>query len=144
VAAGSGLVTGMTKVDEMVPESCWNLFEAAGVPQWRKDRCDYTLGRFSPDERLMLGHPTYRDGPGDRVLAILDAETGRAFVEYNAEEMSLIADAVWEDETHVLATVYGEDGWHVMRLDTEGTMVDVSGPLPGAELETPVQFGAAP
>jgi hypothetical protein len=75
----------------------------------------------------------------------VDVETGKALVEYDTPDTSFIANSVWEDDTHVLTLVYGEQGWHILRLDTEGNIENANGAaLPGDDMSAPVQFGARP
>ncbi|HSV39356.1 MAG TPA: hypothetical protein VLI04_11410 [Nocardioidaceae bacterium] len=142
VARESGLITGMVSVDEMVPESCWNLFDSNGA-LWPKAKCAYTLGHFNESEQLIIGKPSYLDSIGDGLVAIVDVETGKALVEYDTPDDSFIANSVWEDDAHVLTLVYSPAGWHILRLDTEGNIENVNGAaLPGEAEFAPVQFGA--
>ena len=145
VAYSTQRITGETSIDEMVPESCWNLFDPSGSKLWSQDRCEYTLGAFNSSEDLLLGHPTWLSGIGDGLVSIVDAKTGEALVEYNTPDDAFIANAVWEDESHVLALVHEPDGWFILRLDTVGNIENVNGAaLPGDDLSAPVQFGARP
>src|SRR5215218_4888817 len=114
--------------------------------------CRYALGQFSPDGRYVLGHPPSGDGSGHTSLAILDAATGHVVAEVrnDAQTQAHVNTAVWDKDDTVLATVYEQGTWSVMRLGLDGALTSVSGPgLPaelagGDDTTPPLRFSARP
>jgi hypothetical protein len=125
--------------------SCSAVFDDRWVERWRT--CDYTLGRFSADGRYVLGHPAYRDGIGDGMLAILDARTGEVLVDARPEPdvYAFVHDAVWQPDGTVLATVWDTDGWALLRLTPDGHLTRaLAGRLAGEPEDAPVALAATP
>ncbi|MGH3329920.1 MAG: hypothetical protein ACRDPJ_01325 [Nocardioidaceae bacterium] len=142
-ASESGLIAGMTTVTD--EGSCSAVVRADGFQRlWQT--CDFTLLTFSPDGRHVLATSSYRDGLGDRELAILDARTGEVVRHYEKKSMGSlhINHMVWEDDTHALATVFEDGEWAVVRVDTEGNVESATEPVPGLDMECPLFFSARP
>ncbi|MGA8209379.1 MAG: hypothetical protein WB798_04420, partial [Nocardioidaceae bacterium] len=143
--ARDGRVDGIVSVTDQ--GSCSVMLEPNGDVAWRT--CAHTLGAFSPDGRLVLGHPAYRDGIGDGSLAILDAVTGAVLVDYvnDATTQAFLHTAVWDADGTVLATVFARGSWSLMRMTSQGDLSNVSGGgLAGGSDETspPLAFAARP
>jgi hypothetical protein len=84
------------------------------------ETCDYSLTSFSPDGKYVLAGPAYLDGPGDGQLAVLDANTGHVVLELGTAENGLVQQLIWEDDTHLLTTVYEAGQWAVERIEING------------------------
>ena len=129
-----GWVDGVVSADDF--GSCSVMLDQDAREQWRT--CDYTLGRFSPDGKYVLGHPAYRDGIGDGSVAILDARSGKVLVDYknDRQAQAFINNAVWDTDGTVLATVFARGSWSLLRLTPQGdlSLVDDLGAL-GSDMD---------
>ena len=137
-----GLVAGFTSTSD--DGSCSAVIDDRGAEVW--DTCDHSLGRFSPDGSLVIGHPADRDGIGDSSVAVLDAATGEALVEYqnDLETQAFINDVAWDTDGTLLATVYERGSWSVMRMTPDGQLSEVLGEIGTDEMEVPVRFATQP
>ncbi|MGN6574783.1 MAG: hypothetical protein ACTHKG_03770 [Nocardioides sp.] len=143
-----GLVSGRVSLHEREDRACYAVMDPATSSR-QFTTCKYSLWKFSPDGRYVFAHPPIYDGNFvGQSVAILDARSGEPIVQYSADGPSgpWIRDVAWEDQTHLLATVYeGTDRWYVLRLALDGTIENVTKtPLPGGELDSPVLFSARP
>ncbi len=90
---------------------------------WRT--CKFTPEHWSPDGRYVTAGPPYLDGLCCAQYDVLDGRTGRSVLTMDAgtsaDNMSYIRSLGWEDETHVLALTYLEDGWRVVRVGLDGS-----------------------
>ena len=115
---------------------------------WEKawQTCDYTLGQFSPDGRYVIGRPAYLDGSGDSSVGILDARSGELLAEYtNSEEHpAIINNVVWDEDGTLLATVYENDAWSLMRMTADGQLTSVSNLIDGPMEDAPLRFSTRP
>ena len=57
-----------------------------------------------------------------------------------AEDLTFYNSAVWEDETHVLFTLFQDGKWSIVRMDVDGAMEFAVAPQPGDEMEVPWHF----
>jgi hypothetical protein len=124
--------------------SCSAVFDDDWRQQWRT--CDYTLGRFSPDGRYVIGRPAYLDGLGDGVLVVLDARTGEVLADARPAQggSAFVNDAVWQPDGTVLAAVW-DDGWTLLRLTPEGELTRaLADPLPGRPEDAPFVLAGTP
>jgi hypothetical protein len=141
VSEAAGLVAGYSEFTE--DGTCSAVYEASGRrPLWQT--CDYSFDHFSPDGRLLIGDPAYRDGVGDSFAVVVDAATGDVVRKFSVESVraagggtghrGFIADTAFEDDSHVLLhlNMYteGDPGTRqaLVRCDIEGR----------CELATPV------
>jgi len=124
--------------------SCWAVVDAEGTPDW--STCDYSLGRLSPDGKYVVGTDPYGDGLGASWVAVLDASDGHEVARYaRADNGSLfIADLAWEDDTHLLAVVWENGEWSVVRMDPDGGLQEASKALAADETSRPFWFAATP
>lgn len=135
-SSATGVIVGVTKVHED-NSSCSAVVDAqTGTPTWTT--CDYTLESLSPDGSYVLGLPSYLDGAGSRTMAVLDAATGEAVVDYELKgppnRLLVINERVaWEDEDSFVATMFSGDRQYVVRLGLDGTAERII--APGTELE---------
>jgi hypothetical protein len=134
--ASDGRVAGMVSASDT--GSCSAVLNADGRMLWKT--CDYSLGRFSPDGRYVIGHPAYADGLGDSLVAVLDARTGKPLVEYRTNRDAFVTTTVWDSDGTLLSMLY-DHGWALMRLDRSGSYASVSsGRIAGPRERTPVVF----
>ena len=137
-SSAAGVLAGVTKVRKDL-SSCSAVIDAqalTGSPAW--STCDHTLTSFSPDGRYVVGLASYLDGNGSTTLAILDAATGEAVVDYqligSRNGVVGIHDRVaWEDEDTLVTTVVSGDRQYVVRLGLDGNAERIT--APGTELE---------
>jgi hypothetical protein len=102
------------------------------------ETCKHTLESFSPDGRLILGVPAYRDGIGDGVIAMYDLKGNLLFERHSTlTTQSFYASAPWEDATHVLAAVFQDGKWAVVRIASDGSMEYAVPPVAGQDLANP-------
>lgn len=104
------------------PGSCSAVLDGDNRELWKT--CDYTLGTFSPDGELVLGHPAYQSGDGDASLAILDADDGTVLAEYvnDARSQAFVTSTVWDADGTVLGMVRQGTTWHLMRFTSDGQL----------------------
>jgi hypothetical protein len=131
----SGLTIGFTSLTDS--GSCSKLAGGGEFQGW--STCKHTLDAFSPDGKLVLAGPAYRDGIGDGVIAMYDASSGNlAFQRTNSQQsQSFYSQAVWEDDTHVLAPVFQANRWAIVRIGSDGSMEYAVPPVKGAMDQNP-------
>ena len=123
VALGGAMV-GMTSVSD--EGSCWGRFQTwEPKPVW--ETCDYTLFDFSPSGARILAGPAYLDGFGQGIAAVLD-DSGRVLAEWHSGGQAALLHTVWEDDDHVLAMVFQDDQWAVLRLGVADGSVELAVP----------------
>ncbi len=89
--------------------------------------CEHALFQFSPGGEFISASPTsYLDGFGTAGLTIVD-ERGRDVAYWSSADQpqdaqDFLYSHTWEDENHVLAISSGPQGWHVLRLGTDGSI----------------------
>jgi hypothetical protein len=139
----TGMVSGLTSIDELEPGSC-SAVVAAATGQIRWETCDYTLESFSPDGRYVIGTEDYHDGIGGNTVAILDATDGTVLVEYSTLDVGFTQASVWETNSTVLVTTYQDGQWYALRLGLDGTMTQALGPVRAGDLDNPWGWGLRP
>jgi hypothetical protein len=139
----TGLVSGLTSVDELEPGSC-SAVAVAATGQQRWETCDYTLEAFSPDGRYVIGTEDWHDGIGGDTVAILDATDGTVLVEYSTRDLGFTHSSVWESDSTVLVTTYQDGQWYALRLGLDGTVTQALDPVRAGELDNPWGWGLRP
>jgi hypothetical protein len=142
-ATDDGRVIGHTSIDDLEPGSCSALLDPAdtgSTPLW--ETCNHTLDTFSPNGDYVLASDAYGDGIGSGVIAIYDAADGTLLAERKNKSGGLIFynDATWEDETHVLLSVFQDGKWSIVRMDVNGAMEFAVEPQKGDEMQVPWHF----
>jgi hypothetical protein len=123
VAQGGAMVAMTSVADE---GSCWGRFQAwKPKPVW--ETCDYTLFGFSPAGDHILAGPSYLDGFGQGLAAVLD-DDGHVLAEWHSRGQAALLQTVWEDDDHVLAMVVEDDAWAVLRLGVADGSVELAVP----------------
>ena len=129
-----GLTVGLTKITDS--GSCSTLLGGGEFQGFKT--CKHTLVSFSPDEQLLLADPAYHDGIGNGVIAMYDVAGTRLFERHSTENaLSFYPEATWEDATHVLAPVYQDGKWALVRVASDGSMEYAVPPVPGDEVRSP-------
>lgn len=138
------LVGVQTSYDSGTGRSCWRAGTNRGGDQ-EGTSCEWTIRSFSVDGAHWVGFPSGTDGLGATGVGILDAGTGDvvAAFERRGTGDAFVNEAVWEDESHVLATLHEGGEWHLVRLGADGTVETVDD-LPGAAEDCPFHFAALP
>jgi hypothetical protein len=139
----TGMVSGLTSLDELEPGSC-SAVAAAATGQIRWETCDYTLEAFSPDGRYVIGTDAYHDGLGGTAVAILDATDGTVLVEYSTRDLGLTGPAVWETSSTVLMTTYQDGQWYALRLGLDGKVTQALDPVRAGDVDNPWTWGLRP
>lgn len=137
-SSATGVVAGVTRVQDDL-SSCSAVIDAqtrTGTPAW--STCDYTLAAFSPDGRYVVGLASYLDPNGSPTLAVLDAATGEAIVDYELigprnSVVGIYERVAWEDADTLVVTLASGDRQYVVRLGLDGTVERII--APGTELE---------
>ena len=142
-ATDSGRVLGITEFDDMRPGTCSVVLDPAqsgSTPLL--GTCDYALDEFSPDGSYVLASDTYGDGIGSGTIAIFETDGDRLSYRNNrsSKDLTFYNSAVWEDETHVLFTLFQDGKWSIVRMDVDGAMEFAIAPQPGDEMEVPWHF----
>lgn len=104
---------------------CGKVVRVAGYATTWKG-CDWLTDSMDVAGRYSLQVPSGTDGPGPRTVRFLGNASGSAYGRFTS---GTIQDSVWEDGTHVIATVMlpGAPGrWAMYRLGTDGSAVRVS------------------
>lgn len=100
-------------------------------PEW--ETCDFSIDAFSADGSLLLAGPAYRDGFGDKEIAILAAADGEVVAQPEVADAASITSTTWEDADSVLATVYQDGEWAIVRINTDGSVELATAPAAGSE-----------
>lgn len=103
----------------------------ADSPVWTT--CAHSLDAFSPDGTKLLAGPAYRDGFGDKEIAILDAADGTVLANPQVAAAAFVTTTVWEDDSHVLATVFQDGQWAIVRIGVDGSVELATAPAAGTE-----------
>ena len=141
--APAGVVSGMTSYDESEPGSCWAVLDVATQQQaW--ETCDFTLTRFSPDGRFVLGVDEYQDGIGGSQVAILDAVDGTVLADYTTRDLGFTREPVWELDSTALLSTFQDGSWYLLRLGPDGALEQALDPMSGDEMEQPWSFALRP
>ncbi len=142
-ATDSGLVLGITEFDDSRPGTCSVVLDPAqsgSTPLL--STCEYALDQFSPDGSYVLATNTYGDGIGSTMIAIFETAGERLSYRDNTstKDLRFYNAAVWEDETHVLFTLFQDGKWSMVRMDVNGAVELAIRPQPGEPEEVPWHF----
>ncbi len=124
--APNGDISAVVSADDQ--GSC-SIVQRADSYKMRWSTCDYTLGKFSPDGKYVIGRPAYLDGIGDGFVAILDAKDGTVLADFRPAEgadFTFLNNAAWDVDDTLLATVWEKDHWSLMRLAPDGGLFNTS------------------
>jgi len=141
-ATDSGLVLGITEFDDMRPGTCSVVLDPQSGSTPQLGTCDYLLDEFSPDGSYVLASDTYGDGIGSGTIAVFETDGDRLSYRNNrsSQDLTFYNSAVWEDETHVLFTLFQDGKWSIVRMGVDGAMEFAVAPQAGDEMEVPWHF----
>jgi hypothetical protein len=117
--------------------SCSDLF---GGGEFRGfTTCKATLKSFSPDGSTLLGYPPYYDGLGPTSISMWDLQGTKLFERRsNAKHQATVGDdGQWEDDSHVLARVYQDGEWSLVRIASDGALEYAVPPTAGDDVDSP-------
>jgi hypothetical protein len=127
----AGLTIGYTKMTDS--GNCSTLVGGGEFQGF--ETCQHTLQTFSPDGQLILGLPAFPDGAGPNQIAMYDLEGHLLFDRASTPKVQpMFSQYEWEDDTHVLITVFQEGQWSVVRVASDGTMEYAVTPRPGTDV----------
>ena len=124
--------------------SCWRVATNRGGDR-EPETCDWTINAFSPAGAYVAGYPSGVDGLGSPTVALLDAGTLDLVARFDrvGNGETHVGDVAWEDDSHVLATLYEDGTWHLVRLGLDGDIQTID-EAPGAPEDSPFHFAAHP
>lgn len=128
-ALDAGHMAGTVSVTDT--GSCSAVETLEGTTLWRT--CEHSLVSFAPDGRRLLAAAAYRDGAGDRQVTILDAGSGKVVLDLATAGEAFVQQVVWEDSSHLLATLSDGGRWAVVRIGLDGHREYAVGPVAGAD-----------
>jgi hypothetical protein len=124
--------------------SCWSTYGFPGgeyAGGFDNQTCAFSLGEFSTDGKYVIGWPAYYDGWGPGEVSLLDAETFKPVAQFDSGKDYGVSDAVWEgDSNSLLASVYLDGTWQLLRLGVDGSIETASGPVEADDLPNPFQL----
>ena len=146
-AERTGVLGVQTSYDNDNGTSCWALrTSTGGGPGNTVARtCSWQVTAFSPSGAHFAGFPSDSDGPGSASVGLLDAKTAGRVVSFDrqGDADTYVADVVWEDDSHALASLHETDAWYLVRLGLDGSLEKLD-EAPGAPEDSPFRFAAHP
>jgi hypothetical protein len=130
---------GITEVHDDLTTCSGVETATADTPVWTT--CDHQLLAFSPDGGRVLAQPD-GDGLGPVGLAVYDSDGGKLLLDLDVADQGYIRQMVWEDDTHVLATVYEKSRWATLRIGLDGSREYAVSPVAGEDAESPFALPA--
>jgi hypothetical protein len=131
---GQGVFIGYTELTDF--GSCsilWGGGEFQGF-----DTCKHTLASISPDEPLVLADPAYHDGIGHGLIGMYGIHGKLLWDRHStAKAQAFYSEAQWEDGDHVLAPVFQDGNWSIVRFAADGSMEYAVPPVAGEDLDNP-------
>jgi hypothetical protein len=118
ISPDGNVVASITKVTDS--SACSAVTDrSAGTELW--STCEYTIKGFTPDGAYVWAVPSNTEGYGSTAIAILDAATGDLVRHYDQGAPILrqitFADAVFEDDEHLLIRAEQDDGTALVRCE---------------------------
>jgi hypothetical protein len=138
-----GMTVGKTEVTDF--GSCSDLFGGGEFQGF--STCKAQFDSFSPDGATLLGYPPYFDGLGSTSISMWTVTGDKLFERSGTvKHQAAVTNAVWEDDTHVIAAIYQENTWSLVRIGTDGSMEYAVPPVEAADVDNPfiLPTGGAP
>ncbi len=133
----AGVTIGLTKITDI--DTCSKVLGGGEFAGW--STCKNQLASFSTEGGLVLATPTYYDGLGPTSIAMYAVSGGPRLFERrsDAKHQAFYAQPgpAWEDEKHLLASVFQDGRWSIVRIAADGTMEYAVPPIAGADVENP-------
>jgi hypothetical protein len=131
--------------------SCWAVSTNEGGDK-EPTTCEWTIESFDPDGSHFAGYPSNIDGIGSSSVALLDARTADVVARFErpGNGDAFVGDVAWEDDSHVLATLFEDGSWHIVRLGLDGSVENLDSSiesvdrLDGSPEDSPFHFAARP
>ncbi|MBA2573614.1 MAG: hypothetical protein H0V02_02325 [Nocardioidaceae bacterium] len=145
VSEANGLVAGLVSFSN--DEVCSGVMDpAASTSKLVWKTCDYALETFSADGQFIVAGTAQADGMGSPTLAILNAQTGEPVIEFMSARGQEVAvnQSAWEDSDSVIAMVYDDGEWTMLRATTSGELEEVTDPRPALGDSLPYWFAETP
>ena len=145
VSEANGLVAGLVSFSN--DEVCSGVMDpAASTSKLVWKTCDYALETFSADGQFIVAGTAQADGMGSPTLAILNAQTGEPVIEFMSARGQEVAvnQSAWEDSDSVIAVVYDDGEWTMLRATTSGELEEVTDPRPALGDSLPYWFAETP
>lgn len=132
----AGLSVGLTEINDY--STCSKLLGGGEFQGFQT--CKNQLQSFSPDGKLVLALPSYFDGAGPGGIALYGTDGTRLFERSSTEHVQSYfndLNTAWEDDTHVLAPVFQDGKWALVRIASDGSMEYAVPPAAGPYEDTP-------
>ena len=133
----AGLTIGLTKITDF--DTCSKL--SGGGEFQGFSTCKNQLTSFSTEGDLVLAPPAYFDGLGPTSIAMVNASGGPLLFERksDAKHQAFYAfpGPAWEDDKHVVASVFQDGRWALVRIAADGSMDYAVPPVAGENVENP-------
>jgi len=127
----TGGILGFTEITD--DGSCGGLWDSGAKPVWKT--CDWGIVAPALDGRTILAGSAYADGLGDGALAFLDVDG--AIVHAWSGGGGTVVSRQWEDAQHVLAVVFEDGAWSIVRFGVDGSLEYAVPPQSGSDLDNP-------
>lgn len=129
------LAAGITEVHEDDLSTCSAVeTTSSDKPGWTT--CGHQMVAFSTDGKHVLAQPD-GDGLGPTSLAVFDADKGTKVLDLSVADQGYVRQMIWEDNTHVLATIYQQGQWGIVRIGLDGSRQYAVPPVPAQDDTTP-------
>jgi hypothetical protein len=94
--------------------------------------CKAQFESFSPDGSTLLGYLPYYDALGSTSISMWGVTGDQLFERRSGvKHQAVVADAAWEDDSHVIAIVFQENTWSLVRIATDGSLEYAVAPVEG-------------
>jgi len=130
--ADGGGILGYTKITD--DSSCSGRWDSGPRVVWQT--CDWRFLSTPSQGATILAGSAYADGFGDGRLGFLDVD-GHLGHTWGSGPATIVGTPQWEDDEHVLAVVFEDDQWSVVRFGIDGTMEYAVPPQAGTDADYP-------
>lgn len=144
----SGVVGWTTLTDDQRTCSTYTggeTLDADTTKTWKT--CDFMPLAFSPDGQHVLATSSHGyEGLGASSLTILNRATGKpgTTLRNDTKSQAAIVDMQWEDPSHVLAVVFQQGKWAILRVSADGLTELAAKPIPGDETDIKYRLAVQP
>ncbi|MGY2873369.1 hypothetical protein ACVW00_000559 [Marmoricola sp. URHA0025 HA25] len=104
-----------------------------------------TPDSFNPDGSALVLEHRGSDGRWNGIV-VRDSTSGKVRTRYQTSPGVQVTDAAWEDDSHVLVSVYSpaDHLWAVLRVGPDGSVDRATPVVPGDDALVPFAFGVRP
>lgn len=125
-----GLAAGTTVVHDDLTTCSAVETTNSDEPGWTT--CGHQMVAFSTDGKHVLAMPD-GDGLGPTGLAVFDADKGTKLLDLSVADQGYVRQMIWEDNSHVLATIYQQGQWGIVRIGLDGSRQYAVPPVPAQD-----------